>query len=54
MSVEEWFELREQVRAFVRTNPSKEDLDELRGAAETISMACSAIEEIRKRKNGKR
>lgn len=40
---EEWLALQEELRAFIASNPSQEELDELQGCGEALAMICSAI-----------
>lgn len=43
-SKEEWLQLREEVRAFFKSDASEEDKRMLMGYTESLSMICSAIE----------
>lgn len=40
---EEWLALQEELRAFIATNPSEDELKQLQGCGESLSMICSAI-----------
>lgn len=42
---EEWLQLREDVRAFFKSDASEEDKRVLMGYTESLSMICSAIED---------
>ena len=42
---EEWLQLREDVRAFFKSDASEEDKRMLMGYTESLSMICSAIED---------
>ena len=42
---EEWLQLREDVRAFFKSDASEEDKRMLMGYTEPLSMICSAIED---------
>lgn len=44
-SKEEWLELREDVRAFFKSDASEEDKKMLMGYTESLYMICSAIED---------
>lgn len=44
-SKEEWLQLREDVRAFFKSDASEEDKRMLMGYTESLSMICSAIED---------
>lgn len=44
-SKEEWLQLREEVRAFFKSDASEEDKRMLMGYTESLSMICSAIED---------
>ena len=42
---EEWLQLREDVRAFFKSDATEEDKRMLMGYTESLSMICSAIED---------
>ena len=42
---EEWLQLREDVRAFFKSDASEEDKRMLMGYTESLSMICTAIED---------
>lgn len=42
---EEWLQLREEVRAFLRSDAPEKDKRMLLGYTESMSMICSAIED---------
>lgn len=42
---EEWLQLREDVRAFFKSDASEEDKRMLMGYTESLSIICSAIED---------
>ena len=42
-SNEEWLKLQDELRSFIASNPSQEELNELQGCGECLEMICSAI-----------
>ncbi len=44
---EEWINLQEELKDFIASNPSQEELDKLQGCGESLAMICSAINEGR-------
>ncbi len=44
---EELLALQEELRAFIASNPPKEELELLQGCGESLAMLCSAIKEGR-------
>ena len=44
-SNEEWLQLRDEVRTFLKSDAPEEDKEMLRGYTESLAMICSAIEQ---------
>ena len=42
-SNEEWLKLQDELRSFIASNPSREELNELQDCVECLEMICSAI-----------
>lgn len=42
---DEWLELQRELREFIASKPSKEELAELQGCGEMLAMICSGIRE---------
>ena len=41
---EEWLALREELKAFIASNPPKNELNQLQGCSESLIMICNGIE----------
>lgn len=46
-SNEEWLAIQEELKSFIASNPSREELNQLQGCGESLAMICSAINEGR-------
>ena len=44
-SNDEWLSLQEELREFIASNPSEDELKELQGCGESLAMICKAINE---------
>ena len=44
---EEWLMLQEELKMFIASNPSQEEVKQLQGCGESLAMICSAINEGR-------
>ena len=44
-SNEEWLQLMDEVRAFLKSDAPEEDKEMIRGYTESLAMICSAIEQ---------
>lgn len=46
-SNEEWLKLQDELRSFIASNPSREELNELQCCGECLEMICSAVRKNR-------
>ena len=46
---DEWFELLERIKDFIKTNPSEKDRMDLRGTASIVYRVCLAIKSLKEK-----